>query len=265
MHESLLLLPGVNETTIMHEIFLDPQLKWPLFGIPIVMIFIGILRHYLTIMLQQAPTKPDLKGAREASNLARGQNLRNNGSVIPKDAFLARKAFLTTAYKDGVFLKNPVVKGAPPINPLTDPAGMEQMMGMAKNSIATFIPQTVIMSWINFFFSGFILMKLPFPLTIRFKNMLQSGVATNDLDVRWVSSLSWYFVTLFGLRPVYTLILGDDNAAVDMSSMAAMGVSAPQLNQPGQNVAKIYEAESENIQLAVHDYVLDGIKERMII
>jgi len=60
------------------------------------------------------------------------------------------------------------------------------------------------------------------------------------------------------------LILGDDNAAVDMSSMAAMGVSAPQLNQPGQNVAKIYEAESENIQLAVHDYVLDGIKERMI-
>ena len=41
--------------------------------------------------------------------------------------------------------------------------------------------------------------------------MLQSGVATQDLDVRWVSSLSWYFLNLFGLQSVFTFILGDDN------------------------------------------------------
>ena len=54
-------------------------------------------------------------------------------------------------------------------------------------------------------------MKLPFPLTIRFKSMLQSGVATRDLDVRWVSSLSWYFLNLFGLQSVFIFILGNDN------------------------------------------------------
>lgn len=54
-------------------------------------------------------------------------------------------------------------------------------------------------------------MKLPFPLTPQFKAMLQSGVGTIDLDVRWVSSLSWYFLTLFGLQPVYNFILGGDN------------------------------------------------------
>ncbi len=56
-----------------------------------------------------------------------------------------------------------------------------------------------------------IAVKLPFPLTIRFKSMLQSGVATRDLDVRWVSSLSWYFLNLFGLQSVFIFILGDDN------------------------------------------------------
>lgn len=54
-------------------------------------------------------------------------------------------------------------------------------------------------------------MKLPFPLTIRFKSMLQSGVMTRDLDVRWVSSLSWYFLNLFGLQSVFGFILGHDN------------------------------------------------------
>lgn len=41
--------------------------------------------------------------------------------------------------------------------------------------------------------------------------MLQSGVATRDLDVRWVSSLSWYFLNLFGLQSVFIFLLGNEN------------------------------------------------------
>lgn len=59
--------------------------------------------------------------------------------------------------------------------------------------------------------------KLPFPLTIRFKTMLQSGIATRDLDVRWVSSLSWYFLNLFGLRSIFNYILGSDNCKLPSS------------------------------------------------
>lgn len=57
----------------------------------------------------------------------------------------------------------------------------------------------------------YIIVKLPFPLTPRFKTMLQSGVNTRDMDVTWVSSLSWYFLNLFGLGSVFALILGDNN------------------------------------------------------
>ena len=59
--------------------------------------------------------------------------------------------------------------------------------------------------------------KLPFPLTLGFKSMLQRGIETPDMDVRWVSSLSWYFLNFFGLNGLYRLILGNDNCACPYS------------------------------------------------
>lgn len=207
----------------------------------------GILRHYATVFLA-TPAKNALTPAesRERLSLLRGVNLRNNASaVLTPQSLASRKNFLITCYKEGLFLKDPEARGGGPVNPMTDPAGMDAMMGMMKGNMAMMIPQTLIMGWINAFFSGFVIcmfctslptypgmllvacrmeyggtrgltltihtVKLPFPLTIRFKSMLQSGVMTRDLDVRWVSSLSWYFLNLFGLQPVFGFILGGDN------------------------------------------------------
>lgn len=44
--------------------------------------------------------------------------------------------------------------------------------------------------------------------------MLQRGIETQDMDVSWVSSLSWYFLNLFGLQSVFTLILGSGHGIV---------------------------------------------------
>jgi ER membrane protein complex subunit 3 len=113
---------------------------------------------------------------------------------------------------------------------MSDPAAMDGMMAGMKTQMVMMVPQMVIMGWINFFFQGFVLseyyfrttpylatdavslVKLPFPLTLGFKSMLQRGIETPDMDVRWVSSLSWYFLNFFGLNGLYRLILGGDNS-----------------------------------------------------
>ena len=60
--------------------------------------------------------------------------------------------------------------------------------------------------------------KLPFPLTLGFKSMLQRGIQTPDMDVRWVSSLSWYFLNFFGLNGLYRIILGGDEGVTSLAS-----------------------------------------------
>jgi hypothetical protein len=41
--------------------------------------------------------------------------------------------------------------------------------------------------------------------------MLQAGVQTREMDPRWMSSISWYFLCIFGLQFVYVFLLGSDN------------------------------------------------------
>lgn len=62
---------------------------------------------------------------------------------------------MVAAFERKDYLANPNATG--PANPMSDPAGMEQMMEGMKKNFAMIIPQTVIMSWVTFFFSGFVL------------------------------------------------------------------------------------------------------------
>src|SRR4051812_11486645 len=99
------------------------------------------------------PKKQDLPAIKEQRSLLRGINLRMNANAISSPAFQARRDYLVTAYETGAFLKEPEKKGAAAPNPMTDPAAMEGMMGMMKGNMAMIVPQTLIMGWINAFFS----------------------------------------------------------------------------------------------------------------
>lgn len=129
-------------------------------------------------------------------------------------------------------------------------------------------------------------MKLPFPITIKFKSMLQAGVQTKDMDPRWMSSISWYFLCIFGLQFVYVFLLGSDNgqsmpllsplpparaltpptaAASQMAQqMAAQQMPMGAMGGPGQDPDKQFKAEAENLAVVEHYSVLDDVETRLL-
>jgi hypothetical protein len=137
--------------------------------------------------------------------LIRSRALRENAKYLPKQSFLMRRHFFNN--EENGILKTQQRNVAPP-NPMTDPSMMTDML---KGNLTNVLPMIVIGGWINWHFSGFVTTKVPFPLTLRFKPMLQRGIELMSLDASWVSSASWYFLNVFGLRSIYSLVLGENN------------------------------------------------------
>ncbi|KAG7097094.1 hypothetical protein E1B28_004478 [Marasmius oreades] len=255
------------------SLYLDPQIRdWVLFPITLVMILVGILRHYVVLLLQSAPKKLSRVAIREHRALTRSQILRATAasSPVPPPLYKSISGYLMEAFDSGAYLKDGPPKDdtpqAPP-NPMSDPAAMDGMMAGMKTQMVMMVPQMLIMGWINFFFQGFVLIKLPFPLTLGFKSMLQRGIETPDMDVRWVSSLSWYFLNFFGLNGLYRLILGNDNAADSSQAMMASPFAGAGVT-PGQpqDFNKLFKAEKDNLAFAegLYTWVGDDVEERLL-
>ncbi|KAI0693547.1 integral membrane protein DUF106-domain-containing protein [Cytidiella melzeri] len=256
------------------SLYLDPQIRdWVLFPITLVMILVGILRHYVVLLLQSAPKKQSKEAIREQRALVRSQVLRATAasSPIPPTYYKSISQELSQALGDGTYLKDGPAKKdekvAPP-NPLTDPNAMDGMMAGMKTQMVMMVPQMIIMGWINFFFQGFVLIKLPFPLTLGFKSMLQRGIETPDMDVRWVSSLSWYFLNFFGLNGLYRIILGNDNAADSSQTQMTTPFAAAGAMQPGQpqDFNKLFKAEQDNLQFSegLYTWVANDVETRIL-
>ncbi|KAM0793590.1 hypothetical protein ACM66B_001023 [Microbotryomycetes sp. NB124-2] len=310
------------------DLVLDPAIRdWVLLPLTAIMLLSGLIRHYVALMIQSPPKRHPIKAIREQRALARGALLRNNASHLDPNAFAAFKQHLQQAYANGSFLQEPPKKEgqeqskpAPP-NPLADPKAMDGMMDMFKKQAVGFLPQTLLMYYISYFFNGFVLStstfsssssapddvfqeltgpsrtrtfwaaRLPFPLTVRFKAMLQRGIDTPDMDASWVSSVSWYFLCLFGLTPIYRLLLGQDNAADDslnpMQSIPGQPSQQPSQQQtlqsplhsfnwsnqpqppqmPGQpspDFTKLFKQESENLDLVGYEWVGDNVEQRVL-
>lgn len=196
--------------------------------------------------------------------MLRATNFKFNNNLLTPQEFETRQQYFIDTLNTDEFYAKKVQADVDPMAALTDPSTNEALMNMVKGNIMNYIPQTIIMGWVNYFFAGFVVMKLPFPLTDGFKSMLQNGIATPDLNVRYVSSISWYFVNLFGLRPIYSLLMGLSVADAIVSQQQQQP-SMPNIGGPGGvKVDKLFKGEAENIQILSHKSIFDGIVDRVV-
>ena len=237
---------------------LDPAIRdWVLIPIIVIMFLMGILRNNVTKMMRK-DTPPEVQKVLQNNQLMRARRLRANAAYIPCSGFTSRRHYFCD--KGGGILMQKM--DAP--NPMAAMQDPSVMMNMMQGNMAQMVPQMAMMGIVNYFFSGFVLGKIPFPLTPSFKGMLQRGINLTTLDTAYVTSMSWYFLVMFGMRGLYSIVLGANNQTDDTQLMQQqMGMGGA---QPGQqpDMGKIFAAEAENLQLVEHAWFLDGAEERLL-
>lgn len=154
------------------------------------------------------------------------------------------------------------------------------MFSSMKGTIGMAVTMMLQMAWVNYFFSGFILAKMPFPLTQKFRGMMQNGVDMDNLDVRYVSGLSFYFLVMFGMGELQNLLIDDEALKLNEDEMEEaapqMGAAGPGMMPPmnpmmggmpgmpgqqGPDAKKQFQTQAENLQLVYHRFMLkDGDK-----
>lgn len=239
----------------MAELLLDSKIRfWVFLPIMAITFLVGIIKHYLFIFMSNDKTA-EKQQIYDSQVLLRSRLLRENGKYLPKESFLMRKSYFCNE-ENGYFVKQ---KRTPNVKmPMSDP---KMMADMLKGNFLNMIPMVVIGGWINWAYAGFLCTKVPFPLTFRFKPMLQKDVNLVSLDASWVSSASWYIINLFGLRSMYNLVLGENNAA-DQTKMMQDQMSGAALSMP-DDLNKAFKAECDSLSVTQHTWIVKGAEQTL--
>lgn len=240
----------------MAELVLDINIRgWVFLPIVLITFLVGVIRHYVSLLIT-SQKKVELTQVQDSQVLIRSRMLRENGRYISKQGFYMRRHYFNNE-ENGYFKTQK--RTAPAQTAMPDPSMMTEML---KGNVTNVLPMVVIGGWINWMFSGFVTTKVPFPLTLRFKPMLQRGIELVSLDAAWVSSASWYFLNVFGLRSIYALVLGENNAA-DQSRLMQDQMSGAAMSMP-MDPKVAFKAEWEALEISSHKWALADLDNEVL-
>lgn len=239
----------------------------------------------MTAAPAQGATPKPLSEVKEAAAVARSQRLRAWGTWLPEPAYRMRKLYFVGPDNNGADAEADALEGSNNNNadgrpqqqqqrqgvfhapvrskPMheafaTDPSAMVDMM---KRNLTGVVPQLVMGVVVSFFFSGFVMGRVPFSLSPRFRPMVQRGVDLASLDVAYFTSLSYYIMLLFALRGPFSLFFREDTVdeteALRRQMNPMMGGGMP--GAPGGfDAAAAYKAERAAHAAFEHEWVLGG-------
>lgn len=238
---------------------LDPELRgWVFLPLTLCIVLMKLIQQYVHMLTYNAPppSNKEPKEIREMQLVARSQRLRQFWRFIPESSFKMRKEFFI-AKETGAFNQKVQSKSMQEAM-ATDPSVMVDMM---KKNMTGMVPQLAMGMVVNFFFGGFVMGKIPFALSPRFKPMLQRGIDLASLDVSYFTSLSYYILLLFGSRGIFSLVFREDT--IDDSEMMRRQMN-PMANQMAFDAENAFKTERTALTTLDHEWELDNAEEKAL-
>ena len=284
---------SIPSGSLSQNILLDSSIRdWVVLPLLILMIEAGLLRHYLSQVLNAAKGKnmPKIE-KRVKSACIRASKLRSGAaSFLSRSKWEARRLYWTDN-ETGYFCEElqwvEEEKDREQNGGNDDGGGGESekstdsdmpdpmaMMGPMKGQAVFMIQNMVMMQGIAYFFQGYVLVKVPFPLTTGFKQMFQRGLDLSTLETSYVSSVSWYFLVMYGLRAFFRLVIesgsngGGGTSQEQMESFTVQGdlgvtmSGNPMPNKFDPNAVMM--KERENLEITRFKGRLDDAERRLL-
>eukprot|EP00879_Flechtneria_rotunda_P003630 GHRR01003867.1.p1 GENE.GHRR01003867.1~~GHRR01003867.1.p1 ORF type:complete len:255 (+),score=57.62 GHRR01003867.1:276-1040(+) len=241
-----------------HELVLDSNVRnWVFIPLTIFIVLMKLLMQYAHQMNTAVPiTTKELAEIREQQAVQRSARIRAAANWLPETAFRMRKAFFTDK-DEGLFNQKPKSR-AMHETMATDPSFMVDMM---KKNLTGMLPQIVMGTAVSFFFNGFVMGKIPFGLSPRFRPMLQRGVDLAALDVSYFTSLSYYFALLFASRGPFSLVFREHT--LDETEMMRRQMN-PMAGGAGFDAAGMFKTEQAAWEASQHEWVVSGSEEQAL-
>ncbi|KAL3906091.1 MAG: hypothetical protein SGILL_009415 [Bacillariaceae sp.] len=261
------------------NVLLDSDIRdWVVLPLFVIMVSAGLLRVHMGNLLKPAP-KNMTKVTQRAGASIRATSSLKTGSInfLGSSKLETRKLAYPELLKEQVeWCENYLDEEEEAKKANEDdgdmPNPLAAMDGM-KGNMVFMVQNMAMMQGIQFFFSGFILLKVPFHLTMGFKQMFQRGMeGLTDLDTSYVSSVSLYFLFMYGLRAFFRLVMGTPSLETQETQKMWLKLGKKPGGGPPQasnddNQVKALTQEADNLELMLPKQFksnLDQVEKRLL-